>query len=224
MKTEQAGRDLLTRTLTINEIFLSLQGETSRSGLPTVFIRLTGCPLRCRYCDTAYAFHEGKKTTIGDILNSVAAYRTRHVTVTGGEPLAQKNCLPLLSRLCDEEYQVSLETGGAIDIAGVDTRVHKVLDLKTPGSGEEHRNLYQNLPLLDASDEIKIVICDRQDYEWARGLLLERRLNEYGAVLFSPAHGELAARDLADWILQDRLQVRLQIQLHKHLWGEERGR
>lgn len=217
-------QDLLARTLTLNEIFLSLQGETSSTGLPTVFIRLTGCPLRCRYCDTEYAFHQGDKTTISDILSSVAAYGTRQVTVTGGEPLAQKNCLPLLTQLCDEDLRVSLETGGALDISGVDPRVCRILDLKTPGSGEERKNLYSNLALLSPRDEIKIVICDRPDYEWARRQLTEHRLNERCEVLLSPVHGELEARELADWILQDRLPVRLQIQLHKYLWGNERGR
>lgn len=216
--------ELLARTLTVNEIFLSLQGETTRTGLPTVFIRLTGCPLRCRYCDTAYAFHEGDKNTIGGILHEIAGFRTRNVTVTGGEPLAQKNCLPLLTQLCDEGYQVALETGGALDISGVDPRVSKILDLKTPGSGEEQKNLYNNLSHLGSLDEIKFVICDRNDYEWARRQLREHQLIERCTVLFSPVHGELNAGDLAEWILQDRLPVRLQVQLHKYLWGDARGR
>ena len=220
---EHSG-ELLARTLTVNEIFLSLQGETSRAGLPTVFIRLTGCPLRCRYCDTAYAFHEGNKNTIGGILQTIAGFRTRYVTVTGGEPLAQKNCRPLLTQLCDEGYRVSLETSGAVDISGVDPRVCKIVDIKTPGSGEEQKNLYGNLAYLGSHDEIKIVICDRNDYEWARRQLREQQLNEYCEVLFSPVHGELKGRDLADWILEDRLPVRLQVQLHKYLWGNERGR
>jgi len=215
---------LLARTLTVNEIFFSLQGETSSTGLPTVFIRLTGCPLRCRYCDTEYAFHQGDKTTIGDVLSTVAAYSTRYITVTGGEPLAQKNCLHLLTQLCDEDFMVSLETSGALDISGVDPRVRRILDLKTPGSGEAQKNLYSNLALLGPCDEIKVVICDRPDYEWARRQLTEHRLYERCEVLFSPVHGKLDARELADWILQDRLPVRLQIQLHKYLWGDERGR
>ena len=223
MMKEQT-QDLLARTLTVNEIFLSLQGETSSAGLPTVFIRLTGCPLRCRYCDTEYAFFQGDRSTIGGVLSSVATYSTRHVTVTGGEPLAQKNCLHLLTLLCNEGYRVSLETSGAMDISGVDRRVRRILDLKTPGSGEEHKNLNSNLALLNPGDEIKIVICDRPDYEWALLQLTENRLNERCEVLFSPVHGELEASELADWILQDRLPVRLQIQLHKYLWGNERGR
>ena len=221
--TGERKEKLLSRTLTVNEIFLSLQGETARAGLPTVFIRLTGCPLRCNYCDTTYAFHEGGKNSIGGILREIAGFRTRYVTVTGGEPLAQKNCLPLLSQLCDEGYRVSLETGGALDISGVDARVCKILDLKTPGSGEEQKNLYSNLSHLNSRDEIKIVICDRNDYEWARQRLCDHQLNERCEVLFSPVHGELSARNLADWILEDRLPVRLQVQLHKYLWGNERG-
>ena len=216
-------QELLARALTVNEIFLSLQGETSRTGLPTVFIRLTGCPLRCRYCDTEYAFHQGDKTTIGTILDTVTEFNTRHVTVTGGEPLAQKNCLHLLTLLCDAGYRVSLETSGAVDISGVDPRVSRILDLKTPGSGEEQRNLYSNLALLSPRDEIKIIICDRRDYEWAQQQLDEHQLSKRCEVLFSPAHNELDPRILADWILQDKLPVRLQIQLHKYLWGNDRG-
>ena len=222
--TMEQRQDPLACVLTVNEIFLSLQGETSRTGLPTVFVRLTGCPLRCRYCDTEYAFHQGNKASIGAILETVAGFSTPYVTVTGGEPLAQKNTLPLLTQLCDEGYRVSLETSGAMDITGVDPRVNRILDLKTPGSGEEQRNLISNLAQLSPHDEIKIVICDRNDYEWARRQLEEHRLNEYCEVLFSPVHGELEARELADWIVQDRLPVRLQIQLHKYLWGNERGR
>lgn len=222
--TKTHKQDPLALTLTVNEIFLSLQGETSRTGLPTIFIRLTGCPLRCRYCDTEYAFHQGDRTTISDILPTVAGFRTRYVTVTGGEPLAQKNCLHLLTQLCDEGYLVSLETSGAMDISGVDPRVSKILDLKSPGSGEEQKNLYGNLTHMNAHDEIKIVICDRDDYEWARRILNEYLLNERCEVLFSPVHGQLQAKSLADWIVQDRLPVRLQIQLHKYLWGDERGR
>jgi len=216
-----AGQSLALR---VNEIFLSLQGETTRSGLPTVFIRLSGCPLRCVYCDTAYAFHEGEKMQLDAILKTVAAHRTPYVTVTGGEPLAQKNCLPLLARLCDEGYDVSLETGGAMDISGVDARVVKILDLKTPGSGEQGRNRWENLQYLTGHDQIKFVICNRADYDWARDALHRRRLHERCEVLFSPSHAQLAPGELADWILADRLPVRLQIQLHKYLWGDVRGR
>lgn len=215
---------LLDRTLRINEIFLSLQGETGRTGLPTAFIRLTGCPLRCVYCDTEYAFYEGRKQTIGDILRAVAEYRTRHVTVTGGEPLAQKDCLMLLTRLCDEGYQVSLETGGAMDISGVDPRVIKTLDLKTPASGEEARNRYENLEHLNGQDEIKFVICNREDYDWSKSVLSQYRLNELCEILFSPEYEHMPSAQLADWILEDKLPVRFQIQLHKHLWGDVPGR
>ncbi|MEE9552278.1 MAG: 7-carboxy-7-deazaguanine synthase QueE [Gammaproteobacteria bacterium] len=213
-----------SKTLKINEIFFSIQGETSHSGLPTVFIRLTGCPLRCVYCDTEYAFHDGEKISINDILHSVAAYRTRHVTVTGGEPLAQKNCLDLMRLLCDEAYHVSLETSGAMDIAHVDERVCKIVDIKTPGSGEIDKNRFENLKYLASSDQVKFVICDRADYEWAKDKLKEYQLNERCEVLFSPSHDELNATRLADWILEDQLPVRLQIQLHKYLWGDVPGK
>jgi len=214
-----------TDTLRITEIFYSLQGETRTAGIPTVFVRLTGCPLRCVYCDTAYAFSGGALAGIEDIAARVAAFAPRYVTVTGGEPLAQPNCLPLLSVLCDAGYEVSLETGGAISVAGVDGRVVKVLDLKTPASGEAHRNDYGNIPLLNSRDQVKFVICDRADYEWARFKLDEHDLaGKVSDVLFSPSHGQLEARDLADWILADRLPVRLQLQLHKLLWNDERGR
>lgn len=215
---------IAARSLVINEIFLSIQGETTKSGLPTAFIRLTGCPLRCSYCDTAYAFTAGEKMTIADILQQIGRYRTPHVTVTGGEPLAQKDCLHLLTLLCDEGYQVSLETSGAVDVAGVEDRVAKILDIKTPASGEADRNLYKNLDYLTANDQVKFVICDREDYEWSKDKLFECRLNERCEVLFSNSHGQLAAKDLAEWILQDRLPVRLQIQLHKYLWGDTPGR
>ena len=222
---KKPGRDeVLLKPFIVNEIFLSIQGETSLSGLPTVFIRLTGCPLRCRYCDTAYAFDAGAKMTLADILATVASFRTRQVTVTGGEPLAQKNCLELLQQLCDEGYQVSLETSGAIDVAAVDTRVIKILDLKTPGSGEMARNRYENLEFLLPHDEIKFVICDRADYEWCKCKLAEYRLTDRCQILFSGSHEQLPARELADWILADRLPVRLQIQLHKYLWGDVPGR
>lgn len=208
--------------LKITEIFLSLQGESSLAGWPTVFIRLTGCPLRCRYCDTAYAFTGGQWRSLEEILDATRAHGVRHVCVTGGEPLAQKNCLDLLARLCDEGYTVSLETSGAVDIAGVDPRVIRILDVKTPASGEAERNLWENLPRLTAHDQVKFVICDRADYEWAKSILRER--HPAGTILFSPSHEQLPARDLADWIVADRLPVRMQVQLHKYLWGNERGR
>ena len=216
--------DIIMKTLVVNEIFLSIQGETTRTGLPTVFIRLTGCPLRCSYCDTAYAFSAGEKMSIGDMLQNISQYRIRHVTVTGGEPLAQKDCLLLLTVLCDEGYQVSLETSGAVDIAGVDDRVIRILDLKTPASGEEHRNRYQNLDCLTPDDQIKFVICDRGDYEWSKSKLVEHRLMDRCEILFSACHDQLAAPDLAQWILEDRLPVRLQVQLHKYLWGDTPGK
>ncbi|MGI9251586.1 MAG: 7-carboxy-7-deazaguanine synthase QueE [Pseudohongiellaceae bacterium] len=212
-------------TLRITEIFHSLQGESSRMGLPTVFVRLTGCPLRCQYCDTAYAFEGGEVLPLTDILQQVARYNTKLVTVTGGEPLAQPNALPLMQALCDTGYQVSLETSGALDISTVDPRVSVVLDLKTPGSGEVVRNLNANLPLLRPKDQIKFVICDRKDYEWSKAQLLQHDLgNRAGEILFSPSHEQLPAVQLADWILADALPVRLQIQLHKYLWGSEPGR
>lgn len=210
--------------LRITEIFLSLQGESRSVGWPTVFIRLTGCPLRCGYCDTTYAFQGGEWLSLDDILARTAAFGVRHVTVTGGEPLAQKACLPLLTRLCDAGYEVSLETGGALDVARVDPRVVKVMDLKTPGSGEVERNRWCNLEHLNPSDQIKFVLCDRADYEWAREQLVEYGLPEICEVLFSPVQGRLAPRELADWIVADRLPVRFQIQLHKYLWGDVAGK
>ena len=212
------------RTLKVNEIFFSIQGETTRSGLPTVFIRLTGCPLRCAYCDTAYAFYQGKAISINDILREAARYRTKYVTVTGGEPLAQKSCTDLLRLLCDEGYQVSLETSGALDISGVDERVARIVDIKTPGSGEAEKNRLENLSGLMAHDQTKFVICDRRDYEWARDMLHDMQLNERCEILFSPSHGQLDAALLAGWILEDQLPVRLQIQLHKYLWGDVPGK
>lgn len=209
--------------LRISEIFFSLQGESTTVGLPTVFVRLTGCPLRCRYCDTEYAFRGGETMEINSIVARVAAFQARHVTVTGGEPLAQPACMPLLTRLCDAGYQVSLETSGALDVSQVDTRVMKVLDLKTPGSGEVDRNLYQNLACLAPRDQIKFVICDHADYVWARDMLARHRLAERCEILFSPSYGEQDATQLAEWILADRLPVRFQLQLHKILWGEQPG-
>ena len=209
--------------LRVNEIFFSLQGESTRVGLPTAFVRLTGCPLRCGYCDTAYAFHEGKTRSIDEVLAEVATHPTRYVCVTGGEPLAQRNCLVLLTRLCDAGYSVSLETSGAIDIAGVDARVSRIMDIKTPGSGESDKNLLDNLALITAHDEIKFVITNEADYRWAVAMLRERQLADRCTVLFSPSFGEVAADQLAEWILRDALPVRMQLQLHKILWGEKRG-
>ncbi len=246
-----------TLTLKVSEIFFSLQGETSRSGLPTVFIRLTGCPLRCRWCDTEYAFSGGETMPVAEILARVAAFappglarnaeragnpapRQPLVCVSGGEPLAQKNCLSLLRALADAGYDVSLETSGALDISGVDARIVKIVDLKAPSSGEEDKNLWNNLPLLNPGDEVKIVLADRRDYEWAREVVRRERLAERCAVLFSPVQGtgmgtaaqaevqaeaaQSTLRDLAEWILADRLPVRFQLQLHKSLWGAERGK
>ncbi len=211
-------------TLRITEIFYSLQGETRTSGLPTVFVRLTGCPLRCQYCDTAYAFSGGEIMSLPSILERVAAYRPRYVCVTGGEPLAQPNCIPLLRQLCDAGYEVSLETSGALDISATDTRVSRVVDLKTPGSAESGRNLYANMERLTRNDQVKFVICSREDYDWAVSKLIEYRLEQRaGEVLFSPSHGQVNARDLADWIVADNLPVRYQLQLHKLLWRDEPG-
>lgn len=210
--------------LRISEIFYSLQGETSRVGLPTVFVRLTGCPLRCNYCDTTYAFSGGQNMTLAAILAEVARHHARYVTVTGGEPLAQKNCLPLLRALCDAGYQVSLETSGALDISGVDERVMRVVDIKTPASGEAEKNRWSNLGALNAHDEIKFVLCDEADYAWARKVLREHDLADKCAVLFAPAQGQLSPTALAEWILRDHLPVRLQVQLHKLLWGNQPGK
>ena len=209
--------------LRITEIFHSIQGEADSVGWPTVFVRLTGCPLRCGYCDTAYAFHGGQWMGMDEVLQQVASHGARHVTVTGGEPLAQKNCTLLLKRLCDAGYAVSLETSGALSIAGLDPRVVKVMDLKTPGSGESERNLMENLAVLTAEDQVKFVICDRADYEWSRELVARQELAARCQVLFSPSHEQVHPRELADWILADKLPVRLQVQLHKYLWGNVPG-
>lgn len=211
-------------SLRITEIFFSLQGETRTVGCPTVFVRLTGCPLRCTYCDSEYAFHGGERMTLSEILVRVATFGARYVTVTGGEPLAQPDSLPLLSALCDAGYEVSLETGGAMDVGGVDPRVVRVVDLKTPASGELARNRLENIALLSAQDQVKFVICDRADYEWSVDMLREHDLaSRVGEVLFSPTQGQLAPRQLAEWILEDRLPVRFQLQLHKLLWGDVPG-
>lgn len=209
--------------LRITEIFHSLQGEARPAGYPTAFIRLTGCPLRCVYCDTSYAFQGGMRLGIADVLERIAGYGVRHVCVTGGEPLAQPACLELLVALCDAGYSVSLETSGALDISAVDTRVMVVLDIKTPESGESERNLWANLARLKREDQLKFVICSRADYEWAKGVLGERKLEQLCEVLFSPSWGQLPARDLAEWVLADRLPVRFQLQLHKYLWGDAPG-
>ena len=211
--------------LRVTEVFHSLQGESSLVGLPTVFIRLSGCPLRCRYCDTAYAFEMGKRRQTRSLLAEVAEYRAAYVTVTGGEPLAQPGCRPLLKALCDAGYRVSLETGGALSLRGLDPRVTVVMDIKTPDSGECERNDWHNLALLRCSDQVKLVICSEADYRWAVAILKQHRLPErVGEVLLSPCWDELAPRRLADWILRDRLAVRLQLQLHKLLWGDVPGR
>lgn len=210
--------------LKITEIFYSLQGETTYSGLPTVFIRLTGCPLRCAYCDTAYAFSGGKNSAIDDILKTISTYKTKYVTVTGGEPLAQKNCLVLLKKLCDLNYCVSLETSGALDVSHVDPRVVKIVDVKTPGSTEASKNLFENFSFVTSRDQIKFVICDRADYDWAKQIIDQYHLTEKCELLFSPSAEQLSKSDLADWILQDQLPVRFQLQLHKQIWGDVRGK
>jgi 7-carboxy-7-deazaguanine synthase len=227
MSGAAAAREAPTRTsarLRITEIFHSIQGEADAIGWPTVFVRLTGCPLRCRWCDTAYAFQGGERLAIDQILARVAEYKARHVCVTGGEPLAQRECLPLLASLCDAGYEVSLETSGALDVGAVDPRVRKVVDLKCPASGESGRNLWGNLAHLTPRDQIKFVIADRADYEWARERTDEHALAARCQVLYSPVADELPPATLADWILADRLPVRFQLQLHKLLWGAQPGR
>ncbi len=210
--------------LRVNEIFLSLQGEADCVGFPTVFVRLTGCPLRCQYCDTEYAFHSGSWFDLAAILESARGFGVRHVCVTGGEPLAQPNCIKLLRDLCESGFQVSLETSGALDVAAVDARVSRVIDVKTPGSSEAARNRIENFQLLTPRDQLKFVICSREDYEWSRAFLTEHGLAERCRILFSPSYNQLSPTALADWILADRLPVRFQLQLHKVLWGDVPGK
>lgn len=214
----------MDQTLRITEIFYSLQGEANTVGLPTVFVRLTGCPLRCSYCDTAYAFSGGEKLSIDDILQHVGRYNTRYVTVTGGEPLAQPACIDLMVKLVESGYQVSLETSGALDVSAVDSRVSKVMDLKTPSSGELERNRYDNIQYLTAHDQVKFVIADAADYQWAKQQLELYRLVEHCQVLFSPVMDVMSPAELAERILADQLPVRFQIQLHKFLWNDARGK
>jgi 7-carboxy-7-deazaguanine synthase len=213
-----------TPRVKLTEIFLSIQGEADSVGWPTVFVRLTGCPLRCQYCDTQYAFYGGEWHRLDDVLARVRTFNVQHVCVTGGEPLAQKHCFELLTRLCDAGFKVSLETSGAIDVASVDARVARVIDIKTPGSGEVARNRHENLALLQSTDQLKFVICSREDFEWSRDFMRTHDLASKCAVLFSPSFGQVEPRDLAQWILDERLPVRLQIQLHKVLWGDTPGR
>ena len=209
--------------LKIFEIFYSLQGESSRVGLPTIFIRLSGCPMRCHYCDTAYAFQGGSMMTVDEIIKTIKKYDTRYVTVTGGEPLAQKEVLSLLKVLADQNYEVSLETGGGLSIKEVDPRIKIILDIKTPESGEEKKNHWDNLNLIHSKDEIKFVLCSREDYDWAKKILNQYKLAEKCDVLFSPVYQKLNTTNLGNWILEDQLPVRMQIQLHKLLWGEKPG-
>lgn len=210
--------------LKLTEIFLSIQGEADAVGWPTVFVRLTGCPLRCQYCDTQYAFYGGQWFGIEQICQRVADYGVRHVCVTGGEPLAQKACVDLLRALCEGGYRVSIETSGAMDITAVDPRVVRVVDIKTPDSGEVQRNRYENIAALRPDEQLKFVICSRADFEWSRDLVRQRALHQVCTVLFSPSHGRIEPRELAEWILDERLPVRLQIQLHKYLWGDVPGK
>ncbi|MDB5985734.1 MAG: 7-carboxy-7-deazaguanine synthase QueE [Nevskia sp.] len=222
--TDSPNRSDTEPRLKLTEIFLSLQGESSRVGWPTVFVRLTGCPLRCQYCDSAYAFYGGAWQSTAEVLEQVRSYGVKHVCVTGGEPLAQKACIGFLSELCDADFSVSLETSGALDISGVDPRVVRVVDIKTPDSGEVQRNRWDNLAGLRVHDEVKFVLCSRADYDWAKEILARYRLADRCAVLLSPSHEQLPARELADWIVADRLPVRMQMQLHKILWGNVPGR
>jgi 7-carboxy-7-deazaguanine synthase len=218
------GSESNATRLRINEIFHSLQGEADCVGFPTVFVRLTGCPLRCQYCDTEYAFHAGGWLDLLAIVEKVRSYGALHVCVTGGEPLAQPNCIKLLKNLCDEGFQVSLETSGALDIAAVDSRVSRVIDVKTPGSKEAARNRIENFLLLTPRDQLKFVICSREDYDWSKAFLQQHGIAARARILFSPSYGQLSATELADWILADRLAVRFQLQLHKVLWGDVPGK
>lgn len=223
MAATEAGTAPRDQRLRVTEIFFSIQGESRPAGYPTVFVRLTGCPLRCHYCDTEYAFHGGQRMSLPEIVAEVGTHRSRMVCVTGGEPLAQPGCLALLTELCDQGYEVSLETSGALDVSHVDQRVTVVMDIKTPASGEAERNLWANLEQLKPDDQLKFVICDHADYVWSTEIVGKHRLTDRFAVLFSPAWGTLEPRELADWILADGLPVRFQVQLHKYLWGEEPG-
>jgi 7-carboxy-7-deazaguanine synthase len=217
------NRSEQTTRLKITEIFYSLQGEARNVGKPTIFVRLTGCPLRCTYCDTAYAFTGGEWMDTESIINEIQQYKTSHITVTGGEPLAQKNCVDLLKQLCDSGYDVSLETSGAILLDSVDERVIKIMDVKTPASNEDSKNKFENFALLSTDDQIKFVICDENDYLWSKRLIEQYQLDDICEILFSPCHDQLDAKVLADWILRDQLKVRFQIQLHKYLWGDKPG-
>lgn len=212
-----------TTRLKITEIFYSLQGEARNVGLPTVFVRLTGCPLRCTYCDTAYAFTGGEWMDTASIMDEVKQYKTKHITVTGGEPLAQKGCIELLKQLCDAGYDVTLETSGAILLDSIDERVIKILDVKTPASNEDSKNKFENFSLLSAEDQIKFVICDEKDYLWSKQFIEQHQLGDICEILFSPSHDQLDSTALADWVLRDQLKVRFQVQLHKYLWGDKPG-
>jgi len=223
-EVSKPGQRIDSDRLKITEIFLSLQGESNSAGFPTVFVRLTGCPLRCQYCDTEYAFHGGEWMGLEGVVDKVTSFQVGYVTVTGGEPLAQKSCHALLQKLCDKGFLVSLETSGALDVSAVDPRVVKVMDLKTPGSGECDRNRYENIEYLQPTDQVKFVLCDRNDYQWAREQMKKYDLASRCEVLLSPSHKQLDARELADWVVGDKLPVRFQIQLHKYLWGDEPGR
>ena len=223
-KNDNASDKRPEDALRITEIFLSIQGESRSTGFPTVFVRLTGCPLRCQYCDTAYAFTGGEWKTMQAVIDEISGYGVNHVTVTGGEPLAQKRCQELLTKLCDKDYEVSLETSGAVVVADVDKRVIKVMDLKTPGSGEVDRNLYDNISFINSKDQIKFVVCDRADYEWTKTIIEKYKLLDKCEVLISPSYAQLRGDEVAEWILKDRLPVRFQLQLHKILWGDQPGR
>lgn len=215
---------MLSKELRISEIFYSIQGESTRVGLPSIFIRLTGCPLRCQYCDTTYAFRGGELLTIGAICQQLKQYPTQYITVTGGEPLAQKECQQLLTTLCDLGYQVSLETSGAFNVAEVDARVMKVVDVKTPGSGEVAKNLWSNMDYLNSTDQLKFVICDQNDFFWSQEIIAQKKLEDKCEILFSPSHAQLSSKLLADWLLSSGIKARLQLQIHKYIWGDVRGK